>query len=59
VMVSRPELVGRIAVATARKVNGFPPFIADTAPVSKAALGSDAGPLGALLLANNMLSDRY
>ena len=58
VIVNRPELVERIAVATARKVNGFPPFISDRAPVSKAALGSDAGPLGALLLARCILSDR-
>ena len=59
VIVDRPNLIQRIAVATAAKVNGFPPFIADRAPVVAAALRGDAGPKGALLLAQSILSDRY
>ena len=58
VMVERPRLIAAIATATAAKCNGFPPFIQATGPVVPAELGNDAGPKGALLLAENTLSDR-
>jgi len=58
VMVKRPELANAVALATARKVNGFPPFISEKAPVIPALLGEDAGAKGSLLLARNILSDR-
>jgi fructokinase len=58
VAVGRPGLVGAVAEACARKLGGFPPYIAGPAPIGPAGLKADAGPRGALLLAKGILSDR-
>ncbi len=39
------------------KLGGFPPGLLQPAPIMAAALGADAGPRGALLLALQTLSD--
>lgn len=57
VIISRPALVEAIAAATSQKLGGFPPGLSQPAPIMIAALGADAGPRGALLLASSGLSD--
>ena len=59
VAVDRPEVIDAVAQAAAMKINGFPPFIGSRAPIYPAALAGDAGPKGALLIADKTLSDRY
>lgn len=58
VAVARPELIDAVALATASKLNGYLSYIDNRAPIFPAALGGDAGPRGALLLAEHILSDR-
>ena len=58
VAVARPELIEAVAISTAAKLNGYLSYIENRAPIFPAALGGDAGPKGALLLAELTLSDR-
>lgn len=58
VAVARPELIEAVASATATKLNGYLSYIEDRAPILPAALKGEAGPKGALLLAEQVLSDR-
>ena len=51
VVNQRHWLVEEIAWLTAAKLGGYLPYIGDRAPIVAAALGADAGPRGALLLA--------
>ncbi len=55
VMNSRPWLVDAIAKRSAERLNGYLPFVTDRAPLFAAALGDNAGPRGALLLAEEAL----
>ena len=58
VAVARPELIEAVAISTAAKLHGYLSYIENRAPIFPAALGGDAGPRGALLLAELTLSDR-
>ena len=58
VAVARPELIEAVSSATAKKLNGYLSYIENRAPILPAALGGEAGPKGALLLADQVLSDR-
>ena len=56
VINSRPWLVERIATRTAELLAGYLPYVTDRAPLAPAALGQDAGPTGALILAEMALA---
>lgn len=58
VAVARPKLIDGVCSATATKLNGYLSYIEDRAPIFPAAFKEDAGPKGALLLAEQILSDR-
>ena len=51
----RPWLVEAIARRCAEQLGGYLPFVTDRAPLYPAALGDDAGPTGALILAEGAL----
>ena len=51
----RPWLVEAIAVRCAEQLGGYLPFVTDRAPLFPAALGDDAGPTGALILAESAI----
>ena len=51
----RPWLVEAIAVRAAEQLGGYLPFVTNRASLYPAALGDDAGPTGALLLAESAL----
>ena len=51
----RPWLVEAIAIRAAEHLDGYLPFVTDRAPLVAAALGDDAGPTGALILAEGAL----
>lgn len=55
VINDRPWIVDAVSVSSARKLGGYLPFVSDRAPVVAAELGADAGPRGALLLAEQAL----
>lgn len=55
VIVERPSLIDTVATAAAAKLGGYLPFVRERAPIVAAALGADAGPRGALLLAAHAL----
>lgn len=55
VIVDRPWLVDAVSRSAARKLGGYLPFVTDRAPIVAAELGADAGPRGALLLAERAL----
>lgn len=55
IIVKRPELIDRIAIACAAKIKGFPPVIGDRAPIFGAKLGEDAGPIGSLIIAGRAI----
>ena len=52
----RPWLVDAIAIRCAEQLGGYLPFVTDRAPLFLAALGDDAGPTGALILATSALA---
>ncbi|HVF36555.1 MAG TPA: ROK family protein [Sphingomicrobium sp.] len=52
----RAWLADAVGRSTAAKLGGYLPFVVDQAPVVMAALGADAGPRGALLLAEQALA---
>ena len=52
----RPWLVDAIAIRCAEQLGGYLPFVTDRAPLFPAALGDDAGPTGALILATSALA---
>lgn len=54
VINARPWLVERIAARTADHLGGYLPYVTDRAPLVASALGQDAGPIGALILADNV-----
>ena len=56
VVNARPWLVERIATRTAEQLANYLPYITDRAPLAPAALGQDAGPTGALILAEMALA---
>lgn len=56
VINARPWLVDRIAVRSADHLGGYLPYVQDRAPLVAAALGQDAGPVGALILANSAIA---
>ena len=58
VINQRQWLVEEIAGLTAAKLGGYLPYIGQRAPIVAAALGADAGPRGALLLAEAALHSR-
>jgi fructokinase len=51
VINQRPWIIDAVSVAAAEKLAGYLPFVRDRAPIVAAALGAEAGPRGALLLA--------
>ena len=55
VVNNRHWLVDAVAAATAPKLGGYLPYIRDKAPIVPAQLGADAGPTGALILAEMAL----
>ena len=55
VINQRPWIIDSVSVAAARKLGGYLPFVGDRAPIVAAELGADAGPRGALLLAEQAL----
>ena len=56
VINARPWRVERIATRTAELLAGYLPYVTDRAPLAPAALGQDAGPTGALILAEMALA---
>jgi fructokinase len=57
VINQRPWIVEAVSIGTAKKLGGYLPFVSDRAPVVAAELGADAGPTGALLLAERALAE--
>ena len=55
VINQRPWIVEAVQASAARKLGGYLPFVRDRAAVVAAELGADAGPTGALLLAERAL----
>jgi len=55
VINERTWMVERVATLCARKLGGYLPFVGDAAPIHAAALGDEAGPNGALLLAKSAI----
>jgi fructokinase len=55
VINQRPWIIDAVSVAAAKKLGGYVPFVGDRAPIAAAELGADAGPRGALLLAEQAL----
>lgn len=58
VINQRHWLVEEIGFRTAAKLGGYLPYIGGRAPILAAALGADAGPRGALLLARQALQSQ-
>ena len=56
VINQRPWIIEAVRIAAAEKLGGYVPFVDDRAPISAAQLGADAGPRGALLLAEQALN---
>ena len=56
VINQRPWLVEKVARRTAEQLAGYLPYVTDRAPLAPAALGQDAGPTGALILAESALA---
>lgn len=57
VINQRPWIVEAVQASAAKKLGGYLPFVRDRAPVVAAELGADAGPTGALLLAERALAE--
>ena len=55
VINDRPWIIDAVAVGAAKKLGGYLPFVQDRAPIVAAELGAQAGPRGALLLAEHAL----
>ena len=56
VINARPWLVEAVARRTAEHLGGYLSFVTDRAPLALAVLGQDAGPVGALILAESALN---
>jgi fructokinase len=55
VINQRTWIIDAVGAAAAKKLGGYLPFVTDRAPIVAAELGADAGPRGALLLAEQSL----
>ena len=55
VINQRPWIVEAVATGAAAKLGYYLPFVRDRAPIVAAELGAEAGPRGALLLAEQAL----
>lgn len=55
VINQRPWIIDAVSAGAAAKIGGYLPFVGDRAPIVAAKLGAEAGPRGALLLAQQAL----